>query len=194
MTKVMLRLRKLDGGKADVQELESVEAAVAWLAARPTNIEVLGVVFEGLTREDNDRMKAAMRPLDAAEQARVEELDAIEEAERERKAEARRAEDEARAAVQRVATKNADPNRPMELRYRYDNPNLVNADPFDDREVPAEAREAVAAWVAERTEWVEGRGQIVGEAKVTVLPGAVPKGKERVVGGTFIPVTAPAKG
>ena len=50
------------------------------------------------------------------------------------------------------------------------------------------------AWVAERNEWVEGRGQVVGEAKVTVWPGTLPKpGADRVQGGSFIPVTAPAK-
>lgn len=54
---------------------------------------------------------------------------------------------------------------------------------------------AVLAWVRERDEWVEGRGQIVGDAKVTLWPGVVPaadKG-ERVKRGTFTPVTAPLK-
>ena len=57
-----------------------------------------------------------------------------------------------------------------------------------------EAKAAVRAWVEERMEWVASRGQTIGEAKVTVYPGPVPAKKERVVQGTFIPVTAPAKG
>ena len=43
-------------------------------------------------------------------------------------------------------------------------------------------------------EWVASRGQIVGEAKLTVLPGALPKpGADRVQHGSFVPVTGPKK-
>jgi hypothetical protein len=52
----------------------------------------------------------------------------------------------------------------------------------------------VLAWVHERTEWVTGRGQIVGEAKVTVYPGPVPPKAERIVVGSFVPVSAPPAG
>ena len=38
------------------------------------------------------------------------------------------------------------------------------------------------------------QGQIVGEAKITVLPGTLPKpGAERVQHGSFVPVTGPKK-
>ena len=43
----------------------------------------------------------------------------------------------------------------------------------------------------ERGSWIRGRGQVVGEALVTVWPGQVPSGSERVQsGGQFVPVSA----
>ncbi|HVY48408.1 MAG TPA: hypothetical protein VHB21_21115, partial [Minicystis sp.] len=87
--KLMLRLRDLRSGEAGLVELAGIQEALTWLAARPAMTEVLGVVFEGLSRDDNDKLKAAMRPLDDAERARVEELDAAVAAERARQAEAR---------------------------------------------------------------------------------------------------------
>jgi hypothetical protein len=82
----------------------------------------------------------------------------------------------------------------MELLYRFNRPELSKTDPVDERPITDEAKDAVMAWVAERMEWVAGRGQTVGEAKVTVYPAALPAGKERVVTGSFVPVTAPKKG
>jgi hypothetical protein len=193
MSKLMLKLRDLQSGQGEVKELASVDEAVKWLGARPAMIEVLGVVFEGLAREDNDRMKKAMRPLDDAEKARIEELEEAEKDEREKREEARRAEAAAFAAAARAAAKSADPNRPMELRYRFDKPDLEKTDALDEREITEEAKIAVRAFVEERMEWVANRGQTVGEAKVSVYPGLVPKGAERIVGGSFVPVTAAPK-
>jgi hypothetical protein len=194
MSKLMLKLRDLRSGEGMAKELASVEEAITWLAARPPLIEVLGVVFEGLAREDNDRMKKAMRPLDDAEKARLEELEEAEKDEREKREEARRAEAEANARAAREAAKTADPNRPMELRYRFDKPDLEKTDVLDERAVTEEAQIAVRAFVEERMEWVAARGQTIGEAKVTVYPGPVPANSERIVGGSFVPVTAPPKG
>jgi hypothetical protein len=193
MSKITLKLRDLGKGDTSFREFDDEAATIAFLKDRPRMTDVLGVVFEGLTPEQNARLKTAMRPLDADEKAAEDELDrkADEAAEVER---AKRAsEDEAARNAHREALKNADPNRPMELRYHYSGKiELVDQD--DPRAVTDEAREAVAAWVAERNEWVEGRGQIVGEAKITVWPGALPKpGADRVQSGTFVPVTAPAK-
>lgn len=190
----MLRLRTLEDGVGRMEEHESVEVAIAWLEKRPKFTEVLGVVFEGITREDNDRMRQAMRPLEDDEKERIKAFDDKDAKEREARAEARRKESEEAAQKMRDEAKNAPPTRPMELRYRFDDPELVKTDGLDDREITAEAKEAVMAWVHERMEWVEPRGQTIGEAKVTVYPGVVPAKKERVVSGTFIPVAAPAKG
>jgi hypothetical protein len=193
MNKITLKLQDLTKGETLFEEFDDEAATVAWLKARPPMVDVLGVVFEGLSAEQNARLKAAKRPLDAEEQAAEQRLaDAAERA-----AEAARAlrEKETQAArdAHREAMKTADPNRPMEVRYLYNAP-LSLTDVMDPRSITDEAREAVLAWVAERNEWVESRGQIVGEAKVTVWPGPIPKkGADRVQGGSFIPVTAPAK-
>jgi hypothetical protein len=193
MSKTVLKLRDLRTGESSVKELPSVEAAIEWLVERPSMTEVLGVVFEGLSREENDRMRAAVRPLDAAEQEKVAELVAHADAAREKRDEALAKEAEAQELAARAAAKNADPNRPMELRYRFDREELENTDAHDERAATDEAKSAVLAWVSERMEWVAGRGQIVGEAKVMVFPGPVPAKAERIVGGTFVPVTAPQK-
>jgi len=194
MPKVMLRLRELDTGDGRKEEHASVEAAIEWLSKRPRFVEVLGVIFEGISLEDNDRMKAAMRPLDDEEQARIKALDDKAAKEREDRAEAKRKEADEAAQRMRDEAKKASPTRPMEIRYRFDTPELSKTDALDDRPITEEAKAAVIAWVNERMEWVAPRGQTIGEAKVTVYPGDVPAKKERVVQGTFIPVTAPAKG
>lgn len=193
MPKIMLKLEDLKTGDASNRELDGEEATIAFLKARPRFVDVLGVVFEGLTPEQNARLKAAMRPLDDDERAAEEALKKA----RERAALAMRAErqkvEEAAQARHREAMKNADPNRAMEVRYLHNAP-LALVDHSDPREISDEAREAVLAWVAERNEWVADRGQIVAEAKVWVWPAKLPKPtSDRVQGGTFIPVTGPAK-
>jgi hypothetical protein len=193
MSKVMLRLRNLQTSAASTKEFESVEASIPWLKERPRFIEVLGVVFEGITREENDSMKSSMRPLDDEERGKMRELDEKEAEEREKRNAARKVEAEVQARAAREAAKNADPKRPMELRYRYDQPELGKTDELDEREITEEAKKAVLAWVHERMEWVADRGQTIGEAKVLVFPGEVPAKAERIVSGSFIPVTAPPK-
>jgi hypothetical protein len=193
MDKITLKLQDLTKGELSFKEFDDEATTLAFLKERPPMVDVLGVVFEGLSPEQNNRLKAAKRPLDAGELAAESRLHAAAE----RAAEAARAlrdkETEAARAAHREALKTADPNRPMEVRYLYNAP-LALTDGMDPRPITDEAREAVLAWVAERNEWVEGRGQIVGEAKVTVWPGPIAKkGADRVQGGSFIPVTAPPK-
>jgi hypothetical protein len=193
MQKITLKLQELSRGELSFKEFDDEAAVTAFLRARPHMVDVLGVVFEGLSAEQNARLKAAKRPLDDDEKAADQRLAATAA----KLAEAARAlrdkETEAARAAHREALKTADPNRPMEVRYLYNAP-LSLTDGEDPRPISDEARAAVLAWVAERNEWVEGRGQIVGEAKVTVWPGPIPKkGADRVQGGTFIPVTGPAK-
>lgn len=193
MSKITLKLRDLMKGDTSFQELATEEAAIAYLRERPRFTEVLGVVFEGLTPEQNQRLKAAMRPLDDDEEAAEEAL--AEKARRAAEAaeEARAKEAEVAAAAHREAMKTADPNRKMEVRYRYDG-SIAPVDAEDKREISAETHEAIMAWVAERNEWVESRNQVVGEAKLTIWPAALPKpGADRVVTGSFVPVTAAAK-
>ena len=193
MHKITLKLQNLRDGETSYQEFDDEAGTLAYLRARPRFVDVLGVVFEGLTPEQNARLKEAKRPLDADEHAAEEKLAEAASKAAELARTAREREMAAAREKHREAMKNADPNRPMEVRYLYDK-GLALTDPADGRAITDEAREAVLAWVAERNEWVESRGQIVGEAKVTVWPGTLPKkGADRVQGGTFIPCTAPPK-
>jgi hypothetical protein len=183
----------MNTGEPSLEEFADEESTMAWLRERPRFTDVLGVVFEGLTREQNDRLKATMRPLDAEEKAAEKALAEKRKQEAEALAEKRAREDEVAHAAHLAAQKDLNPNRPMEVRYRYDS-GLSLTDRDDPREISEEVRAAVMAWVNERNEWVESRGQIVGEAKVTVHPGALPKpGADRVQHGSFVPVTGPKK-
>lgn len=193
MAKITLRLQDLQKGEPSSREFEDEAETIAFLRERPRFTDVLGVVFEGLSREQNARLKAEMRPLDDEERAAEAKLAEAAEKAAEVKAIARRLEEEAALAAHRTAMKNADPNRSMELRYRYDS-GIAIIDPADAREISDEVRAAVDAWVAERNEWVESRSQVVGEAKLSVWPGTLPKpGADRIHAGSFIPVAAPAK-
>lgn len=191
--KIMLKLENMQTGEPAMQEFADEEATIAWLQERPRFTDVLGVVFEGLTKEQNNRLKAAMRPYDDEEKAAEKALGDKRREEADAQRAARAKEDEKAQAAAREAQKNLSPDRPMEVRYRYDS-GLSLVDRDDTREISEEIKGLVMAWVAERNEWVESRGQIVGEAKVMVLPGALPKpGANRIQHGSFVPVTGPKK-
>lgn len=193
MQKITLKLQDLQKGETSFREFEDEEATIAFLRARPKFTDVLGVVFEGLTKEQNARLRAEMRPLDEEERAAEAKLSEAAKAAAEAAQAARRAEEEAAHEAHRAALKNADPNRIMEVRYRYDT-GIAPIDPAEPREISEETRAAIMEWVAERNEWMEARGQVVGEAKMSVWPGTLPKpGMSRVQGGSFVPVSAPAK-
>ncbi len=194
MASIDLRVRDLQSGVVSVKAFDGAAAAEAWLTARPRFTEVLGVATAGLDAAVNARLKTAMRPLDDEEKALEAKLEAASAAAAAERQAAQRAKEQAAAAAHRTAMASADPNRVMEVHWRYDR-EMELTDPSDERAIPDEARAAVLAWVRERDEWVAGRGQVVGDAKVTVWPGPLPAaaGGERVKGGTFIPVTAPAK-
>ena len=188
--KLTLRVRNLESGELGTVDFEDEGNATVWLRARPPMIEVLGVAHEGVPQETSNALRAAMRPLDAAERVAEQKLNDAQKAAFEKMARARMEREKAETTAQRGGAANDDPNRPMELHWTYDR-GLGKQDASDPRPVTDDAKAAVLAWVAERDEWVRDRGQIVGDAKVTVYPGEVPKGKERVVRGTFMPCTAP---
>ena len=148
---------------------------------------------QALDNDTNNRLKAALRPLDAEEKVLEQRLEAaIQAVTREREEEKNRREREASEA-HRVALRGADPNRIMEVHWTF-NSEMTLVDLADERPISDEARAAVLAWVRERDEWVKDRGQVVGDAKVMVWPGPIPAsdGGERVKHGKFIPVTAAA--
>ncbi len=193
MSKLTLKLQNLNTGDTYFHELSGEEAALEFLAQRPRFVDVLGVVFEGLTPDQNNRLKAAMRPLDEAEQAAEKRLVEAKEAARAAAEAARDKEALISMQAHQAAMKKLGPNEPMEIRYRYDT-GITPVDPADTRELSEELKGMIMAWVSERNEWVESRNQVVGEAKLTVYPGELPRaGMERVQGGSFVPVAAPKK-
>lgn len=175
---VQLKIRDIKTGTAQIAEFESIDDAVTWLRARPRFIDVLGPPQrDSLSPADEQRLRAALRPLDDDERAAVAEQD-------QRDAEALRAamaREQARAQAQieslRADNHDADPNRLMQIAWDRDH-GCRNADPADPREVTELARAAVEAWVAERNTWVHRRGQYLVDAQLQVWPGPVPSGDE----------------
>jgi hypothetical protein len=192
MAKIDLRVRDLNTAVASILVFETEEAAIAWLTTRPRFVEVLGVASVGIEHDVDMRLRAALRPMDADEKALEQKLGSAALAAVRERQEAEVAKTQAAEAAHRAAMKTADPNRVMEVHWTF-NAGMSLSDPSDGRAISDEVRDAVMAWIRERDEWVESRGQVVGDAKVTVWPNTVPKGEERVKRGTFIPVTAPAK-
>ncbi|MBC8067117.1 MAG: hypothetical protein IAG13_02190, partial [Deltaproteobacteria bacterium] len=72
--KISLRLRKLEDGSLIVGEFPSREDALTWLKERPHMIEVLGVAAE-LDPDDEQALRAALRPLDPEERRLSHALD-----------------------------------------------------------------------------------------------------------------------
>jgi len=193
MSEIILQLRNLKDGSPSQKLCANEEEAIAWLKDRPKLMNVIGVADETLSRDVNERLKGAMRPLDVEEQLAERELQAAIDKAAEDRVRAIQEREAKELAKQRKATETADPARKMAIRYHYDQ-GLQIAEPFDKREITDAAREAVMAFVADRTTWVEGRGQMVGEARVEVFPADLPEGEtERIIGGTFVPVTARSK-
>ena len=187
--KLDLRVRDLKTGSTKNQPFATLDEARAWLKDRPRFVEVLGIASHHVSPEVSNELKALNRPLDDDEEKLRETVESAQaEAQRLQLEEQQRAQ-AAAAAVQLAEQQTADPNRPLELRYTYRG-DLTVTTAGDDREVTEAAHEAVLAWVAERNEWVAGRGQVVGDANLRVYPGPVPDGEDRIVSGTFIPVTA----
>ncbi len=192
MAKLEMKVRRLKTGETLVATLESFDDAVTWLGERPEYVEVLGVLSEDLTPAMDRALRAAMRPYTDEEHQLIQEADRRAEAAIREQIERESAMAEQRRREHAEAMRQADPDRPMMLRWHHEE-GLEISDPYDDREITEAAREAVDAWIAERNTWVADRGQKVIEAMVTVYPGPVPSGNEadRVQpGGQFIPGSA----
>jgi hypothetical protein len=188
---IKLRIRNLKTRETGVADFKAEADALVWLKQRPPFVDVMGVAGQTpVPMEVQDRLKAAIRPLDADELIAEREMElAIEKEELEREKEARRQEVEAHEK-HLEAMRTADPERLMEITWRF-NGEMRLTDAHDPRPITDAAREAVLAWIAERNEWVAGRGQCVGECTVKVWPGKLPaKDSERVKEGRFFPVSA----
>jgi hypothetical protein len=189
---VKLQVRDLRTGRTHQESFATEALAIAWLQARPRHSEVLGIAMAGIDAALDARLRAACRPLSAAERVLRDQVQAAADAARQQHLAELQQRELAALDQHRQALAEADPDRPLELRYRFDR-GLSLSDSADPREISAAARAAVAAWIAERHEWLQSRRQVIGEATLTVWPGPLPAGTtERVVSGSFIPVTAPA--
>jgi hypothetical protein len=175
-----VKVRNLETGEMLVASMPDCDTCVRWLAQRPRNVEIV-TVLSATSGADRERLHAAMRPYDADELALKRRYDEARSA----AAAAAYAEAMAKMQAEPAEDPNADPLRPMSIRYEVD-AGLSCAG--DSRPITQVVRDAVAAWVAERNEWIAGRGQIVGEAHIDVWPGEVPPGESRVCeGGRFYP-------
>ena len=190
MSGIELKIRNLQTGEQGTVTLESEPEALTWLRARPPFVDVMGLITR-VPEDVSQRLRAAVRPHDAAERALAKQAEEEMVAQAKARAEADQRRAEEASAARRTEAKSADPNRPMQIRWMFD-AGMQTVDKDDPREITVEARAAVLAWVAERNDWVRDRGQMVGDATCTVLPGEVPEGTERVVSGRFVPVTAAA--
>jgi len=190
---LVLKIRNLETGESGIVSVEAEEDLHTWLRERPRFVSIIGLVTK-VPEEVSTRLRASMRPLDAEERALIEkaEAEAMETARARADEERKRA--EANAAERRKEALTADPKRPMKVRWTYDG-GLEHADKEDPRPITPEAQAAVLAWIAERNDWVKDRGQMVGDATVTVWPGELPASAqgERVQQGQFVPVTAVQK-
>ena len=73
---VQLKIRDIRTGQAQIAEFEGVDDTLSWLSTRPRFIEVLGPPQRStFSPEDEQRMRAAMRPLDDEEKAAQAEQD-----------------------------------------------------------------------------------------------------------------------
>jgi len=191
--KIDLQLRDLNTGNSTHRAFDTADECEDWLKDRPKFSEVLGMRSQNVPAQVNDRLKAACRPLDAEEATLAKQLDQALEAARHAAAEARRKEEADAAEKHRKEMSNLSPDAPMTLRYLFDK-GVATADANDTRTPSETCLAAVREWVEERNSWVEGRGQVVGDANVEVYPGQLPDGVESpIISGTFVPVSAPGE-
>ena len=192
--KIELRIRNLKTREVGVVSFETDAEAFLWLKARPAMIEVMGMAGQSsVPQEVQDRLRAAMRPLDAEEHIAEKEMKLAADKEDLDRAKAAQAKEAEAAKKHKEDMATADPERLMEVHWRFDT-GMALTDPHDPRAIPDAAKDAIQAWIAERNEWVAGRGQCVGECTVKVWPGKMPAGQSaRVKEGRFFPVTAEEK-
>lgn len=187
--KIDMKVRQMKSGQTLVATLDSFEDAVAWLKQRPDFTEVLGVLSENLSPKQRETMRDSMRPYTEEERTFQAELRAADDRRVMEQMAKEQAQWEQRAKEEMERQLTADPNRPMSIRWHRDE-GYSAGDANDPREITAEAKAAIQAWVAERNTWVADRGKEVIEAHVDVYLAEVPSGSEddRVIGGQFFPV------
>lgn len=185
MAGFQIKVRNLETDETLVATLDNYQDALTFLGDRPRMMEIITVISD-VSPVQMRELKDAMRPYDDDEKLHLANraAQAVEALRRAREAEeALSLAEDARA---REAAKNADPARPIKVKWSLEE-GCVKNDAFDPRELTDVVEQAVFAWIQERNAWVADRGQIVAEAEVEVYPLDIPEGSERVVrGGTFV--------
>ena len=150
---IQLRIRNLQTREVGVAGFETEAEAFLWLKARPRFVEVMGMAGQAnVPAEVQERLRAAMRPLDGDERLAEREMELlIEKEDLEREKAARAHEVEAQAKHQETM-RTADPERLMEIRWRFDS-GMILTDAHDTRsgsrpEIPLRFRDSL--WVAAR--------------------------------------------
>ena len=177
-----VKVRNLKTGETLIASMADAQQCCDWLAERPRFMEIITVLSD-ISPADSHRLKDAMRPYDEEELALKREYDEKAQAVLNERYQAELAQIE--SAKSEPEDPNADPDRPLSVKYEVDDGFEVVD---DSRELTDVAREACVAWVAERNSWVKAKGQIVGEAHLEVYPGPVPGGDESdrvLAGGRF---------
>lgn len=187
--KIDMKVRQMKTGQTLVATLDNFEDAVAWLKQRPDFTEVLGVLSESLSPRQRETMRDSMRPYTEEERTFQAELRAEDDRRIMAQMAKEQAEWEQRAKEEMERQLEADPNRPMSIRWHREE-GFSAGDGNDPREITDAAKQAILAWIAERNTWVADRNQEVLEAHVEVFLDEIPTGREddRVVGGQFFPV------
>ncbi|HJL17719.1 MAG TPA: hypothetical protein RMH99_18790 [Sandaracinaceae bacterium LLY-WYZ-13_1] len=185
MAQFEVKVRNLKTGETLIASMEDCEQCIAWLSERPQNLEILGVLSDTSPAEQR-RLKEAMRPYDAEELELKRKYDAEQQAAMNEayQKELEKLENDQSASE---PDPNADPDRPLSVKYEVDE-GLTVVD--DDRELTPAAEKAVRAWIEERNGWIADKGQLVGEAHLEVWPNEVPSGDESsrvLAGGRFFP-------
>lgn len=186
MSKLELKIRRMQTGETLVAELDSVEEAKAWLAQRPPFIEVVRLLST-VSDEVGQALREATRPLDEHERALQREQD--DAAEAARRAELVRLQAEAEAESEAARADGSSLDREMNLRFERGKGLRIDeeAEEGDDRPITPAAHRAAIAWLRERDSWVHARRQHLSVATLRVWPGSVPTGNEsdRVIDGEF---------
>jgi hypothetical protein len=183
MSKLQLKIHRMETGEHQVAEFDSVADATTWLAQRPPFVEVVRVVTE-VDLATETQLREAMRPLDAQEREFIAKADFLREVER--KEELSRMQAEAIARDGDGGMPALDPAREMGLRWERGQ-GLMKSDEQDTREISEAARRVVLHWLRERDGWMHERRQHLAAATFTVWPGSVPSGSEsdRIVEADF---------
>ncbi len=176
--KLGLRIKRIETQESLIAEFESLEDAKTWVAQRPDMVEVLGVVDpKAVGQAAFNEIRDATRPLDAAELAGRDEAREAQLAQM-READERESARTGLAGRMRLAPPEPPPDpsslpegvptEVMVIRWQKGAP-IANV--ADRRPIPAEVRDAVDVWIAQRNKWLHAKRMHVGRAELRVRPG-----------------------